>query len=140
MDEDVVDAVVHEILAHGVMHAGARGDEDLGPDAVGGEHEDGALVAVRDPHHAAERADRAERELGTRAAHQLRDAALRLVRDAEVDAGGAVAVGHAPLSSSTSKCTRSLNTRTRARTSARVTPASPWMPNFSTAKEPMAAP
>src|SRR3989449_5957393 len=102
-----------------VVDAGARGDQHLGADAVGGEHEDRALVARRQPDHPTERAQRAERELRARLPDELRDAALRLVGRVEMDARRGVAIGHARFASSMSKCTRSLKARTRARTSAR---------------------
>src|SRR3989449_802741 len=140
VDEDVVHAVVHEVLAHRVVDAGARGDQHLGADAVGGEHEDRALVARRQPDHPAERAQRAQRELRARPPDELRDAALRLVGRVEMDARRGVAIGHARFASSISKCTRSLKARTRARTSASVTSASPSTPKASTANEPSAAP
>src|SRR3989449_11026075 len=88
------------------------------------------LEARRHAHHAAERTQAAERERGAGGAGQLGDAAPRLLGGVEVHARRRVAVGHG----STSKCTRSLKPRTRARTSATVTPSNPWMPNFSTAK------
>src|SRR3989454_12101537 len=140
VDEDVVHAVVHEVLAHCVVDAGARGDQHLGADAVGGEHEDRPLVARRQPDHPTERAQRAQRELRARLPDELRDAALRLVGRVEMDARRGVAIGHARFASSMSKCTRSLKARTRARTSASVTSASPSTPKASTANEPSAAP
>src|SRR2546426_2057279 len=51
--------------------------EHLGSHAVGGHHENGLLVAVRDAHHAAEPADGAARQGRACRAHQLGDAALR---------------------------------------------------------------
>src|SRR5205807_1029012 len=46
--QNVVHAVVHEILAHRIVNPGPGGDQHLGPDAVGREDEDGALVPRRD--------------------------------------------------------------------------------------------
>ena len=136
MDQDVVDAVIHQVLAHRIVHAGTRGHQHLRADAVRREYEHRPLEARRHPHHAAERSEPAERERGAGGAGQLDDAAPRLLGDVAVHARRRVAVGHG----STSKSTSCLKPRTRARTSASVTPSNPWMPNFSTAKDPMAAP
>src|SRR5256885_289402 len=138
--QDVVHAVIHEILTYGVVDPGPGGDEQLGPDAVGRQDEHGVLVPRWDAHHAAERADLAERERRPRAAHQLGDAALRLPGGVEPDARRRVAVGHGPAGPFTSKWTSCLNACTRARTAAGVTLSNPWIPNASTANDPMAAP
>src|SRR5207249_12052912 len=120
---------IHEIIAYGVVDPGPGGDEQLGPDAVGRQGEHGALVTRWDAHHAAERADLAERERRPRAAHQLGDAALRLPGGVEPDARRRAAVGHGPAGASTSKWTSCLNACTRARTAAGVTLSNPWIPN-----------
>src|SRR5207244_7052373 len=143
--QDVVHAVVHEILAHGVMDAGARRDQHLRADAVGREHQDRLFEPRRNAHHAGEGAELAQRQRGARGARQLADSPLGLLREIEAHPRRAVAIGHASPPppappSSTSKWTSSLNARTRARTSAAVTCSSPWMPNASTANDPIAAP
>ena len=47
LHEDVVHAVGHEVVAHGVVDAGRDRDLDLGAHAVGGSHEHRLLVARR---------------------------------------------------------------------------------------------
>src|SRR5256886_13192227 len=100
----------------------------------------GALVPRWHADHPAERADLPQRERGARAPHQLGDAALRLLGGVESDARRRVAFGHGPAGASTSKWTSCLKACTRARTSAGVTLSNPWMPNASTANDPIAAP
>ena len=139
VDEDVVDAVVHQVLAHRVVNAGTDRHEHLRPHAVGGQDQDRAGEALRDAHHATESADGAERQRSAGRCHQGADAPLRLLSRVEVHASRGVALGHRS-PSSTSKCTSSLKARTRARTSAGFTLSNPWMPNASTANEPIAAP
>src|SRR5207244_4665481 len=123
----------HEVLTHGVVDPGTRGDQELRADPVGREHQHRALVAGRHAHHRAERAELAERERRARGPHQRGDPALCFVGGVEPHAGGGVAVGHPAPASSISKWTSSLNARTRARTAARVTCSSPCTPNASTA-------
>src|SRR5207302_2086050 len=65
---------------------------------------------------------------------------LRLLGGVETDAHRRVAFGHGPAGPSTSKWTSCLNACTRASTSAGVTLSNPWMPNASTANDPIAAP
>ena len=140
MYQDVVHAVVHEVLAHRVVDPGARGHEHFSADAVGREDEHRALIPRWDADHARERADLTQRERGARAAHQLGDAALRLLGGVETDARRRVAFGHGAAGASTSKWTSCLKPCTRARTSAGVTLSNPWIPKASTANDPMAAP
>ena len=92
--QDVVDAVVDEVLTDRVVDPRADRDEHLGPDAVGREHEDRLAHPGGHADHAAERADLPQRERGAGGAGQLGDAALRLFGGVEAHAGGGVAVGH----------------------------------------------
>ena len=140
VDQDVVHRVIDEIFADGVVNPRRGGHEHLGSHAVGGHHEDGLPVAVRDAHHAAEPADGAARQGRACRAHQLGDAALRLLGGVELHPHGAVAVGFGHSSPSKEKCTRSRNALTRPRTSGSVTRSSRWTPNASTASDPIADP
>ena len=47
LDEDVVDAMRHQVVADRVVHAGGQRDADLRSDAVGRRDQDGLLVAPR---------------------------------------------------------------------------------------------
>src|SRR5947207_186970 len=108
---------------------------------VADQHVAGAhTVAVQRRAFLYDRADPAQRERGARAAHQLGDAALRLLGGVETDARRRVAFGHGAAGASTSKWTSCLKPCTRARTSAGVTLSNPWIPKASTANDPMAAP
>src|SRR2546426_10776037 len=102
--------------------------EHLGSHAVGGHHENGLLVAVRDAHHAAEPADGAARQGRACRAHQLGDAALRFLGGVELHANGAVPVGFGHSSPSKEKWTRSRNAFTRPCTSGKVVRSSRWTP------------
>ena len=115
--------MIDEVFPDGVVDAGPRRHQHLGPDAVGRQHEDGLLHPGGHAHHAAERADLSQRQRRARGFHQLGDPPLGLLGRVEIDAGRGVAVRHAD--SGRSKCTRSRNARTRARTSAAVTLSNP---------------
>ena len=119
---------------------GARGDQHLGPDAVGRQHEHRPLHVRGHAHDAAERAQVAHRERRAGARHQLDDAPLGLVRRGQRDACRRIPVAHGVPPSPWSKWTRSRKPRTRASTSSRSTPSQRRMPNSSTANDPIAAP
>src|SRR2546427_6922143 len=108
--------------------------------AVGGNHENGLLVAAGAAPHAAEPADGAARQGRACRAHQLGDAALRLLGGVELHPNGAVAVGFGHSSPSKEKWTRSRNAFTRPCTSGRVMCSSRWTPKASTASDPRAEP
>ncbi len=138
--QDIIHAMVHEVLAHGVVDPSTRRHQHFRADSVGREDQRRAVVPGRHSDHPAERADFPERQRRARRPHQRRNAALRVVGSIEPHTGRGVAVGHPGGASSMSKCTRSLNARTRACTSAGVTCSSPCTPKASTANEPIAAP
>ncbi len=60
LDGNIVDAVVDEVGADGVMDAQMEGELELGSDAVGGGDKDGLLVFAIEFEEAAEAADFAE--------------------------------------------------------------------------------
>ena len=139
--QDVVHGMVHEIFADRVVNTGGTRHEHFGADAVGGHDEHGLRVPIRHAHHASKTADVAARQRGACAAHQLRDPALRLVRDVELHARGRIAIGLRHSSSpSSEKCTRSRKAFTRPRTSWSEICSSRWTPNASTARDPIAEP
>jgi hypothetical protein len=91
--QDVVDAVVHQVRADGVVAAHGGGDEDLRADAVGRTHQR-ALGVAREPEQAAEAAQAAQL-VGVRPSR--RHVAIALdgqVAGVDVDAGAGVGVAH----------------------------------------------
>src|SRR5205085_4487345 len=78
VDQDVVDAVIHQIFADGIVNPGQRGDQHFGAYAVRRHDQDRFLVPIRYPHHATEPTDGPARERRARRAHQLGDATLCL--------------------------------------------------------------
>ena len=99
LDQDVVDAVGHEVVAHGVVDAGGDGHLDLGAHAVGGGHEHGLLVAREvGAEQAAEGADLREHPGVEGAAGQGLDARLGRVGRGDVDARLAVVHGRGSVS------------------------------------------
>ena len=90
LHENVVDAVVHEVVADRVVAAGVDRDLELRPDAVGAGDEHRLGHVGRDAEHAAESAELAARARGERRQHVRLDALLRVVGRVDVDAGGAV--------------------------------------------------
>ena len=85
---DVVDAVVDEVGADGVVDAEFEGDLELGADAVGAGDEDGLLVlAGIELEEAAEAADFAKHVAGEGALGEVLDALLGAVAAGDVDSG-----------------------------------------------------
>ena len=91
----VVDAVVDEILAHGVVPAQRDRDLQLGADAIGRGHQHriGPSVAV-EPEEAAKAPDAAHHLGGRRSRRRLADQLNRPARLVQVDAGFAVGACH----------------------------------------------
>ena len=91
---DVVDAVVDEVLADGVVDAELEGDLELGADAVGAGDEDGVgeLLEV-EREEAAEAADLAEDLAVEGLAGEHLDALLAAIGAGDVDAGVGVGDG-----------------------------------------------
>jgi transposase-like protein len=90
---DVVDAVVDQVGADGVVHAELEGDLELGAHAVGGADQDGVLPALQvEPEERAEAADAAQHIAVKGLLRQVLDALLGAVAAGDVHAG--VGVGH----------------------------------------------
>jgi hypothetical protein len=84
---DVVDAVVDQVGAHGVVHAELEGDLELGAHAVGGADQDGVLPALQvEPEERAEAADAAQDVAVEGLLRQVLDAFLGAVAGGDVDA------------------------------------------------------
>ena len=86
LDEDVVHAVVHEILADRVVLLREKGDLELRPDAVDARNEHGALEPSRHLEEAAEISDLRKHFLPPRPPRQRGDLLLRPVRGVDIDA------------------------------------------------------
>ncbi len=70
MDQDVVNRVVDQVLADGVVATGLHRDEHLGADAVGAHHQHRRAHAAGNADHPSERPDLTHRVSGSRARHQ----------------------------------------------------------------------
>ncbi len=89
---DVVDAVVHQILADGVVAAGEERDLQLGAHAVGRTHQHG-LAESGQLERGAERADIGQHAARESAARELLDGGYGAIGFIDIDAGVAVAKG-----------------------------------------------
>ena len=88
---DVVDAMVHEVRADGVVPVHREGDFELGADAVHGRYEDRLAIFFHvQREQAAEAADLAEHLAAMRGGEQLRQGGFDLVAEINVNAGGGV--------------------------------------------------
>jgi hypothetical protein len=87
LDGDVVDAVVDEVGADGVMDAELEGELELGADAVGRGDQDWLLVFAVETEEAAEAADLAEHVAGEGALGEVLDALFGAIAGGDVDAG-----------------------------------------------------
>ena len=88
---DVVDAMVHEVRADGVVLVHREGDFELGADAVHGRHEHRLAIFLQvEREQAAEAADLAEHLAAMRGGEQLRQRGFDLVAQINVHAGGGV--------------------------------------------------
>ena len=77
---DVVDAVVDQVSAHGLVQAEFEGDLELGADAVGRADQDGVLPALQvEPEERAEAADAAQHIAVKGLLRQVLDALLGAV-------------------------------------------------------------
>ena len=96
LNSDVVDAMVDEVLAHGVVAVQRDRDLELGADAIGGGHQHwiGPSVGV-EPEEAAEAANPAQDLRRRRARGRFADERHRASGFVEVDSGLAVRVRHA---------------------------------------------
>ena len=94
MHQDVVDAVVDEVLAHGVEPPGLEGDEHFGAHAVGAQDQRRPPHARRDPDHPAECPDMADRKRRPGSRHQLADPRLGRLRALEIHARRRVLAVH----------------------------------------------
>src|SRR5262249_10287399 len=140
LHQDVVRAVVHETVSHGVVPPRLDRDLELGADAVGARDEERGLRALGDAEHAAESAELPPRAGGDRALLRGLDAMLRGVRGVDVHARRAIveALAHAPRPRS--NATRSWNASTRSLMSSASISRMRAIENFSTANEPIAEP
>ena len=132
VDEDVVDAVIDQVLTDRVEAPGLERHEHLGADAVRAEHQRRPVHAVRDAYHPSEGADVTRAERRPRPRHGPRDSRLGRLRALEVDPGLGILAGHGSASASRT-WVRSWKARTRASTSDRVIRSKARMPNCSTA-------
>ena len=88
---DVVDAMIHEVGADGVVPVHREGDFELGADAVHGRHEHRLAVFFQvEREQAAEAADLAEHLAAMRGGEQLRQGGLDLVAQINVHARAGV--------------------------------------------------
>jgi len=94
--QDVVDGVIDEIFADGVVDPGGSGNQHLRPNTIGGHDEHRLLVTIRHADHAAEPTDLAARERRACGSHQLGDPPLRFFSGIELDAGGGVFAHSSP--------------------------------------------
>jgi hypothetical protein len=85
LDENVVDAVVHQIDANAVVASGHERDLELGSDAIGTRHQDRFLPRGAKAEQAAERTNLGQDARGEGGARQSLDAAHRLVAGVDVD-------------------------------------------------------
>ena len=91
LHEDVVDAVVDEIAADGVVPAGHEGDLELRADAVGARHQHRLPIALAvETEQPAERADLREHARRERRPRERLDAPDGFIAGVDVDAGGFV--------------------------------------------------
>ena len=91
---DVVDAVVHQVRAHGVVQAQLEGDLQLGAHAVGRADQDGVFPALQvEPEERAKAADAAQHIAVKGLLRQVLDAVLGAVATADVHAGIGVGYG-----------------------------------------------
>ena len=90
--EDVVDAVIHDVVADGIVSPEADSDADLGPDAVNAAHQDRS-VAARSSIEAAEAANIADDLRAERGADSALDAAIGLFPRGNIHAGRGIGGG-----------------------------------------------
>ena len=90
--EDVVDTVVHDVVADGIVAPQADSDADLGADAVNAAHQDRS-VAARGSVEAAEAANIADDLRAERGADGALDAAIGLFPRGNIHAGRGVGGG-----------------------------------------------
>ena len=146
LHEDVVHAVVDQIVADGGMPVGVDRDAQLGAHAIGARHEHGPIGFGGNPEHAAEAAERAARTRSEGGFHHIANTPLDRVRAADVDARRRVVerallgwtLAHAE--SSSSKATRVRNSATRREMSSPSISRRRCTENFSTANDPIAEP
>ena len=91
LDQDVVHAVVHEVVPHRVVLPGAHGHLQLGPHAIRARYQHGRAQTGRDAEEPAERARLRQHALDGRGRHQLADPPFRALGDLAVHPGVAVA-------------------------------------------------
>src|SRR5581483_4914738 len=137
LHQDVVHAVIDEVLPDRIVTARFYGDFNLGADAIDAGDQQARLVARRYAKQAAESAERAADAWGERRLDETLESPLGIIGGVEIDAGGLV-VDHEGIS--VSKATSLRNSPTRLSTSARVNSMSRSLENFSTANEPSAEP
>jgi len=91
LDQDVVHAVGHQVVAHRVVDAGLKRDLQLRAHAVGARHQHRLPLGARiQPEEPAEEAELAQHLRIERGAHQLPDPPLGLVAGVDVHAGRGV--------------------------------------------------
>ena len=101
--EDVVDAVIDQIGAHGGVHAHGRGDFELGADAIGAGDQHGLAPALQvEGEQRAERADAAEHAARKGARGHAANPFLGLIGAGDIHAG--IGIAHANLISVTVSC------------------------------------
>ena len=87
LHQDVVDAVVDEVVAHRVVAPGQEGEFELGTDAVRAGHQDRALQPRGHAEEPAEGAQPGEGAGGGGGMQQRRDPLLGTIARIDVDAG-----------------------------------------------------
>ena len=168
LNENVVDAVVHEIVSNRIVSVRLDRDLQLGADTVGTGHEDRRASRAREAHHAAKSAELPDRVGGVRRFNEPLDALFGRVRGLDVDArlavierwsGGFLLSSRLPPPASRLLCSsrlpppasrllhRSSSNATSLRKSATRAAMSRWsissrrsIENFSTANDPSAEP
>jgi hypothetical protein len=102
MYEDVVDAVVYEVLTDGIETVCLHGHEHLGADAVGAQNQGGLSHSGRDPDHPTEGTDQTERVTGPGTSDQLTNACFGCVCRDQVYPGSGILPGLTSLHASAS--------------------------------------
>ena len=93
LHRDVVDTVIHQVAADGVMHAHVEGDFQLGAHAIDARNQHRIQILFVDREQPAESADFAQHSLGEGFVGQILDALLGAVATIDADTGIGVGDG-----------------------------------------------